>query len=192
MGAFTPATPLRADLGHWLGGLTTPAPPARPPPVGASPQIELKHLKARILELEAGPAPSTPGGDAGTKRKEPTPVVRMGVATDGGKKFQLGKKVFDLVALAERLTEMGVDPTHRCPQWLLCHGEGTGRARAECPDYALHSAGGDWHKPVPKLKTSEFDVSRTPEERAAIKERGAAARAGKRAPAGARPGKGAA
>ena len=72
---------------------------------------------------------------------------------------------------------MGVDPASRCPQWLLCHGEGTGRARAECPDYAAHSASGDWHAPVPGLKTSLFDVSRTPEERAAIKERNIAARA---------------
>ena len=192
MGAPTPATPLRADLGHWLGSpAQAPARPVKTPaPLpGASPARELELLRARISELEAGGTPSALAPEA-RKRKETTAMTRIGVTTEGGKVFELGKKRFDVLALVEALTSMGVDPAQRCPQWLLCHGEGAGRARAECPDYALHSAGGDWHTPVPKLKTSLFDISRTPEERDAIKERNLAARTKARPGAGkAKPGK---
>ena len=148
----------------------------------------------RISELEAGGSTSVLAPEAekaaARKRKEATTMTRIGVTSEDGRVYELGKKRFDVVALAEALTAMGVDPAQRCPQWLLCHGEGAGRARAECPDYALHSAGGDWHAPVPKLKTSLFDISRTPEERAAIKERNLAARTKARPGAGkGKPGK---
>ena len=102
-----------------------------------------------------------------------TNVTRIGLLSEDGATYTMGKKIFDFAALATELTARGIDPSKRCAPWLVCHGEGAGRAKAECPNFALHSReGSEWHEPVPKLKPSVFDVSRTPEERAASKEAG--------------------
>ena len=122
-----------------------------------------------LAQLEAQP---------GEKRKEPLHLERVGVFSSDGAKFTVGRKVFDVRKLESYLSAEGIDPRTRCIPWLLCHGEGAGRARAECLDFTLHSQGGDWHKLVPKLKSSSFDLSRTDEDRARI----AARNAGKRRP----------
>ena len=199
-GAATPATPLRADLGH---ALTSPgaAGPAMPPKPGASKAQEMLYLRARLAELDAAgtispavalakaaaEAKAAAGANSLDKRKQPSAALtRLGAFNSDNTLYEMGKKRFDVVAWHADLNSWGIDPATVCDPWHFCYGEESGRARAECRHYDLHSAeGASFHKPIPKVKPSKYDVSKTPEEKAAAAERGKAYRlAGKRPGAG--------
>ena len=174
-GSMSSATPLRPDLGHCLHsapGLSSPASSTVAAGSQAHPEAELAALRARVEQLAAAEASQF-------KRKQPgakTPVARIGVHSADGSKLTVGRKAFDLKAVKAHLLSMGIDPQLRCLPWLLCHGDDAGRARAECLHFDLHSTEGEWHTLVPKFKSSDFDTSRTPEDRARIAARGAASR----------------
>ena len=178
--ASTPVTPLRADLGHssCFSSQAFPATPIMPPPPGASAAVEIAALRARLAELgDAGGSPLAPGlnGKGAHKRLAPGDVARCGAFSADGTRFVMGKKEFDLVAWRDALTKLGIDPATRCAAWSLCHGEDAGRGKAECPSWEAHRDT-DFHKAIPKLKPSAFDVSRTAEEREATRAKHAEAR----------------